>query len=97
MNSQSLIDLAGTLPAWSPYCVHAIGDGHALRLINAGVKRFGFDIHERPETLIALKGAYAIETPDGEIAIPAGSAFTVPPGLPHRPANRERCVILVLS
>jgi mannose-6-phosphate isomerase-like protein (cupin superfamily) len=72
-----------------------IRDG--ANLINATVKRFEYDIHAYPETLISLKGAYAIETPDGEIAIPEGSAFTVPPGLKHRPANKEACVILVLS
>ncbi|MGH6870524.1 MAG: cupin domain-containing protein [Rhizomicrobium sp.] len=76
--------------------IHDCG-GECLKLVNATVKRFEFDIHDRPETLIALQGAYAIETPGGEIAIPEGSAFTVPAGLAHRPANREDCVILVVS
>lgn len=96
MQSQSLAQLALTLPEWSPLTLHECGGG-VLKLIHATVKQFDFDEHDRPETLISVSGAYAIETPDGEITIPEGAVFTVPPGLPHRPANRETCVILVLS
>jgi mannose-6-phosphate isomerase-like protein (cupin superfamily) len=96
MQSQSLTDLARTLTAWQPRKLHDCGE-QQLKLIHASVQQFEFDIHDRPETLIAIEGPYAIETPQGEIPIPEGSAFTVPPGLPHRPANRETCVILVLS
>lgn len=96
MPSESLVERARALPAWSPLRLHDCG-GEALKLIHATVKQFDFDVHKRPETLICVKGAYAIETPDGEIAIPEGAVFTVPPGLKHRPANRETCIILVLG
>ncbi|HVZ91491.1 MAG TPA: hypothetical protein VG843_07555 [Rhizomicrobium sp.] len=96
MKSQSLVELAQTLPGWTPRVVHDCG-AQELKLINATSKPFEFDVHDHAETLICLQGAYVIETPHGEISIPEGASFTVPVGLRHRPANREDCVILVLS
>ncbi|HVV66123.1 MAG TPA: hypothetical protein VHC42_11680 [Rhizomicrobium sp.] len=96
MKGLSLVDLARTLPEWTPHVVHDCG-AQKLKLVNAAVRRFDFDVHDHAETLISVRGAYAIETPEGEIAIPEGAGFTVPAGVRHRPANREDCVILVLS
>ena len=96
MQSRSLAELARTLPEWTPHVVHDCGV-QKLKLVNATVKPFDFDVHDHAETLISVGGAYAIATPQGEIAIPEGTSFTVPAGLKHRPANREQCAILVLS
>lgn len=94
MKSVSLIEFAQTLPGWE---VHPLHDfvGSTLRLVNATVSKHDFGTHDSPETLICLKGPYAIETPSGVIDIPEGYSFTVPSGLEHRPANEEGCVILV--
>ncbi len=94
MRSQSLIDVARTLPGWQVHSLHDFG-GHTLRLINATVSEHEFDKHDTPETLICLKGPYAIETSSGHIDIPEGHSLTIPPGLEHRPANKEPCVILI--
>lgn len=96
MESRSLIDLAEQLPSWQPLTLHEVGQIR-LKLFNAGVQTHAFDVHDRPETLICVRGPYAIETSDGRISIPEGASFTVPPGLSHRPANTKPCVILVLS
>lgn len=94
MKSESLIEMAQTLPGWRVYPLHDFG-GCRLRLINATVLKHDFDKHDTPETLICLKGPYAIETPSGLIDIPEGHSFTVPAELEHRPANKEGCIILV--
>jgi mannose-6-phosphate isomerase-like protein (cupin superfamily) len=94
MKSESLIEVAQTLPGWEVYPLHEFGS-RTLRLVNATVSTHDFDKHDTPETLICLQGPYAIETPSGLVDIPEGHSFTVPPGLEHRPANRETCVILV--
>ncbi len=94
-SAQSLVERALSLAPWKGETIHAFGDGRCL-LINATVAEFGFDTHDEPETLIALQGRYAIEMPEGVVHIEQGSTFTVPPGVAHRPANTELCVILVL-
>lgn len=42
---------------------------------------------EQEEAFYTLKGELHVETPDGELVVPAGQLFVVNPGNPHRAYN----------
>lgn len=79
-----------------PASVKSIGDAAGLETL--GLRKYratpgqqiplAFHFHdEQEEAFYVLEGELHVETPDEEFVVPAGQAFVVGPGNPHRAFN----------
>ncbi len=58
-----------------------------------------YHYHEtQEEAFVVLSGTLHVETPDGDLEVPAGSLFAAPPEAPHRaynPADADESVSVI--
>jgi quercetin dioxygenase-like cupin family protein len=95
MQTINLITLGNGLEVDKDHSLRSFERGELL-LIKLKPQDYPYEVHQKPETIIAFKGQFALETKDNSIQVNEGESITVPPGIDHRFGSQSDALILVL-
>lgn len=95
LTTTDLVELGRSLPVDTDHSLDTISNGQLL-LINLQPQSYPSEVHSGPETIIALSGAFTVETASESVRVRQGERIVIPPNIEHRFAATSDAVILVL-
>jgi mannose-6-phosphate isomerase-like protein (cupin superfamily) len=81
---------------WSPRVIAEMND-HQFKLVKV---KGAFIWHDHPDTdevFIVIEGSLTIHFRDGAVTIGSGEMVVVPKGVPHKPAAKEECKLMIVE